>query len=117
MKNGEFLTHDKIYIISNDKISYYYDTKTNKFVFVTENSIVSSNAYKLEDIANEYLELDITLLSENKEEKEPEQESLFDMLDTNNEVEQNDADLPNKTFAVYAYVIGKSREKIVFTTI
>ena len=72
-----------------------------------------SNAYKLEDIANEYLELDITLLSENKEEKEPEQESLFDMLDTNNEVEQNDADLPNKTFAVYAYVIGKSREKLI----
>ena len=70
-----------------------------------------SNAYKIEDIANEYLELDITLLSEDNKEKEPEQESLFDMLDT--QKEEKNENLPNKTFAVYAYVIGKSREKLI----
>lgn len=43
------LNNEKIYIISNDKMSYYYDTKTNKFVFVTENSSVSSSTYKLEE--------------------------------------------------------------------
>jgi len=42
------LTQDNIYIISNDKMSYYYDTTINKFVFKIGNSIATSNTYNLE---------------------------------------------------------------------
>ena len=43
------LTSDKIYIISNDKMSYYYDTKTSKFTFEIGSSSVSSSAYELKN--------------------------------------------------------------------
>ena len=42
------LTQDKIYIISNNKLSYYYDTNTNKFVFQIGSNKVSSSIYNLE---------------------------------------------------------------------
>lgn len=42
------LDSSKIYIISNGKISYYYDTIIDKFVFQIGNKIVNSNTYKIE---------------------------------------------------------------------
>ena len=42
------LTTDKVYIISNGRLSYYYDTQTSKFVFKIGNIKVSSNTYNLE---------------------------------------------------------------------
>ena len=43
------LTNDNIYIISNDKMSYYYDTTNSKFVLKIGDSLVSSDVYKIED--------------------------------------------------------------------
>ena len=45
------VTEDKIYIISNNKLSYYYDTKINKFILQIGNKIVESNTYNLEKSA------------------------------------------------------------------
>lgn len=42
------ITSNKIYIISNGKISYYYDSLTSKFVFQVGNTIVSSSTYNIE---------------------------------------------------------------------
>ena len=39
---------DKIYIISNGNISYYYDFTSKKFIFKNNNNIVSSNEYSIE---------------------------------------------------------------------
>ena len=39
------LTSDKIYLISNDSMSYYYDTKNKTFGFVNGTSTVISNSY------------------------------------------------------------------------
>ena len=42
--------NDKVInIISNGVMSYYYDTVSSKFVFKVNNTIVSSNEYKLEE--------------------------------------------------------------------
>lgn len=43
------LKDDKIYLISNDKISYYYDTKTNQFNLKANNNISSSQVYNIEE--------------------------------------------------------------------
>ena len=42
------LTANQIHIISNGKMSYYYDTLTSKFVFKIGNTTVSSNQYTIE---------------------------------------------------------------------
>ena len=42
------LNGDKIYIISNGILSYYYDTTTSKFNLKIGNTVVSSNEYKIE---------------------------------------------------------------------
>jgi len=42
------LTSDKIYIMSNDKVSYYYDTLISKFVFQIGDQFINSENYKLE---------------------------------------------------------------------
>lgn len=42
------LTQDKIYIISNGQISYYYDNLMNKFILKVGTHTVSSNEYKIE---------------------------------------------------------------------
>ena len=41
------LSSEKIYIISNGIISYYYDTKLSKFVFKNNNNTVISDDYKV----------------------------------------------------------------------
>ena len=66
-----------------------------------------SNAYSLEEIARQYLELDITEYSGEEEKKEV-QTSLFDMTEEVEETSKN-----NYKYAVYAYVIGKSKEKLI----
>lgn len=67
----------------------------------------TSNAYSLEEIARQYLELDITEYSGEEEKKEV-QTSLFDMVEEPKEESKN-----NYKYAVYAYVIGKSQEKLI----
>ena len=88
-----------------------YDSKIAAYII---NAV--SNAYKLSDIASEYLELDISLLGKNDGSKDDEedlkQESLFDMMgeaSTNEELVEG----PDYGFAVNAYVIGKSREPLI----
>ena len=41
------IAQDKIYIISNDKMSYYYDTKIKKFIFKIDDKIVSSETFEI----------------------------------------------------------------------
>ena len=67
-----------------------------------------SNAYSVEDLAKQYLELDISELNK-KEDNENHQTSLFE---TQAE-EQNDTEKANYKFAVYAYVIGNIKEKLI----
>ena len=43
------LTQDKVYIISNSKLSYYYDTTNNKFVFKIGDTTVASKTYDIEE--------------------------------------------------------------------
>lgn len=43
------LSDEKVYIISNDKMSYYYDTVKSKFVFKINNTEVYSSIFKLEE--------------------------------------------------------------------
>lgn len=42
------ITPDNIYILSNGKMSYYYNTTNNKFIFEIDNKVVESNQYKIE---------------------------------------------------------------------
>ena len=79
-----------------------YDAKIATYII---NS--TSNAYSLEEIARQYLDLDITEYI--KTEEKEEQTSLFDMIPEEN-VEESKADYKN---ALYAYVIGKSKDKII----
>ena len=79
-----------------------YDAKIAAYII---NS--TSNAYSLEEIARQYLDLDITEYI--KTEEKEEQTSLFDMIPEEN-VEESKADYKN---ALYAYVIGKSKDKII----
>ncbi len=67
-----------------------------------------SNAYSVEDLAKQYLELDISELNE-KEDDENHQTSLFE---TQAE-EQIDIEKASYKFAVYAYVIGNIKEKLI----
>ena len=41
------LSQEKIYILSNSKLSYYYDTLTKKFYFQIGNNVVNSKEYEL----------------------------------------------------------------------
>lgn len=43
------LSDEKVYIISNDKMSYYYDTVNSRFVFKINNTEVYSSMFKLEE--------------------------------------------------------------------
>ena len=79
-----------------------YDAKIAAYII---NS--TSNAYSLEEIARQYLDLDITEYI--KTEEKEEQTSLFDMM-PEEKVEESKADYKN---ALYAYVIGKSKDKII----
>ena len=81
-----------------------FDTKIAAYVLNA-----TSNAYSLEEIARLYLDLDITEYSGEEEKKEV-QTSLFDMADSSNEEEEEKANFKS---AIKAYVIGKSKDKLV----
>ena len=68
----------------------------------------TSNAYSIEEIARQYLELDITEYA--KEEKQEVQTSLFDMTEESEEDEKEKADFKS---AIKAYVIGTVKNKLV----
>ena len=81
-----------------------FDTKIAAYVLNA-----TSNAYSLEEIARQYLELDITEYS-GIEEKEEVQTSLFDMAEDSKEDEKDKANFQS---AIKAYVIGKAKDKLV----
>ena len=70
----------------------------------------TSNAYSLEEIARQYLELDITEYSGEEEKKEV-QTSLFDIPEEDSYEEEKDK--ANFQSAIKAYVIGKAKDKLV----
>lgn len=80
-----------------------FDTKIAAYVLNA-----TSNAYSLEEIARQYLDLDITEYSE--EEKDEVQTSLFDMTEESDEDEKDKANFQS---AIKAYVIGKAKERLV----
>lgn len=80
-----------------------YDAEIAAYIL---NSTV--NAYSLEEIAKQYLEIDISEYSEIDEPKE-EQTSLFDAPEKEKEEESK----ANYKYALYAYVIGISRDKLI----
>lgn len=43
------LNDDKIYLLSNDTLSYYYDTKEQEFILNTNGNISSSSKYEVEE--------------------------------------------------------------------
>ena len=103
LKCGHNLKEDYILLKQSNINSQnmMYDAKIASYIL---NSV--SNAYSVQDIARQYLNIDISDYEE-KQEKSEIQTSLFDeVLDENKQKE-------NYTFALYAYVIGKSRENIL----
>lgn len=104
LKCGHNLKEDYILLKQNNINSQnmMYDAKIAAYIL---NSV--SNAYSIQDIAKQYLNIDISDYEE-KQEKAEVQTSLFDEVTSseNNEKE-------NYTYALYAYVIGKSREIIL----
>ena len=81
-----------------------FDTKIAAYVLNA-----TSNAYSLEEIARQYLELDITEYS-GEEEKNEVQTSLFDMAE---ESEEDEKDKANFQSAIKAYVVGKVKDRLV----
>ena len=74
-----------------------------------------SNAYKISDIATEYLELDISMLgndSDKNEDEEAKQESLFDMMSVSEEKEEKVSG-PNYQKAIETYVVGMARKPLL----
>lgn len=76
-----------------------FDTKIAAYVLNA-----TSNAYSIEEIARQYLELDITEYALEDEKKEV-QTSLFDAVDS----EEESNNKSNYKCALYAYVIGKTK--------
>lgn len=104
LKCGHNLKEDYILLKQNNINSknMMYDVKIATYIL---NSV--SNAYSMEDIARQYLEIDISDY-ESKEEKSEIQTSLFDQVEENEYKEK-----ANYKYAVYAYVIGKTKDKII----
>ena len=74
-----------------------------------------SNAYKISDIATEYLELDISMLgndSDKNEDEEAKQESLFDMMSVA-EVKEEKVSGPKYQKAIETYVVGMARKPLL----
>ena len=68
-----------------------------------------SNAYSVEDLAKQYLEIDISEFNKKEEEKQNEQTSLFDMDTSDSDIIE---DKGNYKYAIYAYIIGNIKEKL-----
>ena len=81
-----------------------FDTKIAAYVLNA-----TSNAYSLEEIARQYLNLDIAEYTSN-EEKQEVQTSLFDIPESSQEETGEKANFES---AIKAYVIGKSKDKLI----
>ena len=103
LKCGHKIKRDYILLKQNDITpeNMMYDAEIALYVI---NSI--SGAYSIEEIANQYLNLDISNFY--AEENSDVQTSLFDI-----ETEQEEVLKRNFKFAVYSYVLGRTREKIL----
>ena len=104
LKCGYRIKEDYIVLKQNgiNPQNMMYDVKIATYIL---NS--TSNLYSLEDISKQYLDLDITLYSEPEEKNI--QTSLFDNSNNSDESEKKS----NYINAMYAYIIGKSREIIL----
>ncbi len=104
LKCGYRIKEDYIVLKQNgiNPQNMMYDAKIATYIL---NS--TSNLYSLEDISKQYLNLDITLYSEPEEKNI--QTSLFDNSNNSDESEKKS----NYINAMYAYIIGKSREIIL----
>ena len=103
LKVGHSLKEDYILLKQSgiNPQNMMFDSKVAAYLI---NSI--TNAYRVEDIARVYLDIEIEdLFSEDNQDV---QTSLFD--DTNGE--SNKEDINNK-YAVYSYVIGATKEKLI----
>ena len=98
LKYGYEIKKDIILLkqINVNPINIIFDAKIAAYLL---NSV--SNAYSLEDLARQYLDIDITNLYEN--ENENKQESLFDIQEEKKS---------KYKFAVYVYIIGKLISKL-----
>lgn len=104
LKCGHKIKEDYILLRQEEIIpqNMMYDAKIAAYILNA-----TSNAYSIEEIARQYLGLDITeYASENKQEV---QTSLFDAL--SNDEEENIE--KNYKYAIYAYIIGKSRKILI----
>ena len=104
-KCGYRIKTDYILLHQNDikASNMMYDAKIAAYIL---NS--TSNAYSLEEIAKQYLDIDIVEYTQ-VEEKE-EQTSLFDMMQ---EEKEEDSEKANYKNALYTYVIGASKPKLL----
>ena len=104
-KCGYRIKTDYILLHQNDikASNMMYDVKIAAYIL---NS--TSNAYSLEEIAKQYLDIDIVEYTQ-VEEKE-EQTSLFDMMQ---EEKEEDSEKANYKNALYTYVIGASKPKLL----
>ena len=104
-KCGYRIKTDYILLHQNDikASNMMYDVKIAAYIL---NS--TSNAYSLEEIAKQYLDIDIVEYTQ-VEEKE-EQTSLFDMMQ---EEKEEDSERANYKNALYTYVIGASKPKLL----
>ena len=104
-KCGYRIKNDYILLHQNDikASNMMYDVKIAAYIL---NS--TSNAYSLEEIAKQYLDIDIVEYTQ-VEEKE-EQTSLFDMMQ---EEKEEDSEKANYKNALYTYVIGASKPKLL----
>ena len=106
LKVGHQIKEDCILLMQSEIFpqNMMFDTKIAAYVINA-----TSNAYSLEEIARQYLEIDITEYANNEDDKKDVQTSLFDMADEQ-EVEEAKT---NYKYALYAYVIGEAKQKLI----
>ena len=102
LKCGHNLKDDYILLRQQNIVpeNIMYDAKIAAYIINA-----TSNAYSVEEIARQYLDLDVSEYS--IEDKNEVQTSLFDMA------EEEKEETSNYKFAIYAYVIGKSRNILI----
>lgn len=104
LKCGHKIKEDYILLRQEDIVpqNMMYDAKIAAYILNA-----TSNAYSVEEIARQYMDLDIIEYSNT--EKKDVQTSLFDSLPESN-TEENSSDYK---YAIYAFVIGKTRGKLL----
>ena len=94
LKVGHQIKEDCILLMQSDIFpqNMMFDTKIAAYVINA-----TSNAYSLEEIARQYLEIDITEYANNEDDKKEVQTSLFDMADE----QEVDEEKTNYKYALY----------------